>query len=200
MKISFFLIVFFLTFQRNNSTEMLEITKVNKSENGIDLDFKIVNNSNIDYYYIFNESQVSFIDNLSKIESFGLNIEITNSQNDKVLNYIGYPYLNPKEMNKAIKNEEKINPFRLVVKNGKEKALKINTSKYYTIQHLKNQLQYKELLNISDSLFVRIIYKQDSVKVKSLIKAQKYDSLVKNNIKIFHGTISSNKVPLKLKQ
>ena len=46
------------------------------------------------------------------------------------------------------------------------------------------------------SFFINI----DSSKVKKNLPPAFIDSLHQNNIKIFHGTISSNKVPLKIKE
>ncbi|WP_182043040.1 hypothetical protein [Moheibacter lacus] len=47
---------------------------------------------------------------------------------------------------------------------------------------------------------MQIAYTSDSTFVKQNISKELLDSLRKNNIKIFHGTIYSNKVPLKFEE
>ncbi len=51
-----------------------------------------------------------------------------------------------------------------------------------------------------EKYFIQLSYTSDSTFVKQNISKELLDSLHKNNIKIFHGTIYSNKVPLKFEK
>jgi hypothetical protein len=51
-------------------------------------------------------------------------------------------------------------------------------------------------LEKSKKYYAQLIIKIDSNEVKKFLLSQEIDSLRKNNIKIFHGTIYSNKVSL----
>lgn len=57
--------------------------------------------------------------------------------------------------------------------------------------------EYRMLLDNTENYTLQLSYTSDSTFVKQNISKELLDSLRRNNIKIFHGTIYSNKIPLR---
>lgn len=60
--------------------------------------------------------------------------------------------------------------------------------------------EYRMLLDNTENYTLQLSYTSDSTFVKQNISKELLDSLRENNIKIFHGTIYSNKIPLKFEK
>lgn len=78
-----------------------------------------------------------------------------------------------------------------------EEFLKIKT---ILRNYEKNEItgdEYRIIPNSAGNYTLQLSYTSDSTFVKQTISKGLLDSLRRNNIKIFHGTIYSNKVPLK---
>lgn len=96
-------------------------------------------------------------------------------------------------------HEVKKNGFFLKPKEEKELIIRSHIS-FDIKAHYYDQTSFssKELEKVA---YAQLILYIDSSQIKrDLLLSKDIDSLRKNNIKIFHGTIYSNKVPLKLKQ
>ncbi|MBA5629489.1 hypothetical protein [Moheibacter lacus] len=79
-------------------------------------------------------------------------------------------------------------------------SVKIKTVfRNYEIDEITDN-EYRMLLDNTESYHIQLSYTSDSTFVKQNISKELLDSLRKNNIKIFHGTIYSNKVPLKFEK
>lgn len=78
--------------------------------------------------------------------------------------------------------------------------LKIRTIfKNYEIDEIADN-EYRMILDNTENYQLQLSYTSDSTFVKQYISKKLLDSLRKNDIKIFHGTIYSNKIPLKFEK
>lgn len=189
---------------KSSSNKQAIISLENERLTSIDetLRVKIENKERDRFYFIDNVDKVSHCKDKNAISSI-----ITSIAGDTIIEYSGISddlrvfdkVKNWDSLQIEMKKEESL-------KNSKRKTIKTVLNKNESIKiniKFNSESEGKGIgfcgyeFNNKEKYFIQLVYSSDSTFVKQNISKKLLDSLRKNDIKIFHGTIYSNKVPLK---